>query len=81
MARLNQERQAKLEPIRHNSTRAELNRLGFEIFDFDDKKIRIVSPNGHMISFFPYSGWFSGKGIIDGRGFNNLIKQLEAQKQ
>lgn len=31
---------------------------------------------GNEITFFPYKGWFSGKGINDGRGIENLIKQL-----
>jgi len=31
---------------------------------------------GSTINFFPYSGWHSGKSIEDGRGFKNLLKQL-----
>ena len=29
------------------------------------------------INFFPFSGWFSGKKIKDGRGIENLINQLK----
>jgi hypothetical protein len=29
------------------------------------------------ITYFPYSGWASGKGITDGRGLANLIKQIK----
>lgn len=29
------------------------------------------------ISFFPFTGWFSGKKVVDGRGIENLIKQLK----
>lgn len=32
---------------------------------------------GHSIKYFPYSGWATGKTIKDGRGLNNLIKQLK----
>lgn len=80
MGRLNQERQSKLEPIRHKETLAELQRNDFEIWNFDEKKIQILSPKGNIVHFFPYSGWFSGKGINDGRGFKNLIAQLKQQR-
>jgi hypothetical protein len=32
---------------------------------------------GNMIKFWPYSGWHTGKGIKDGRGLQNLLKQLK----
>lgn len=31
---------------------------------------------GSIVRFFPYTGWATGKTIKDGRGINNLIKQL-----
>lgn len=78
--RLDKKRQEKLEPKRISSTLSELNNRGFEILGSDDKKIIVKSPEGNLISFFPYSGWFTGKGVKDGRGFYKLIKQLEEQK-
>ena len=39
----------------------------------DDSKCLIV--NGY-IKFWPYTGWYSGKGIGSGRGIHNLIKKL-----
>ena len=35
--------------------------------------------NGY-IKFYPYTGWFSGKGIGDGRGVHNLINALRKDK-
>ncbi len=32
---------------------------------------------GELVRFFPYTGWHSGKTIVDGRGIHNLIKQLK----
>ncbi len=29
-----------------------------------------------IIKFFPYTGWATGKSIKDGRGLQNLLKQL-----
>lgn len=73
--RLDQEKQKKLEPLRMKSCKTELEKLGFEV--------RVVSKTelqfefmGSTIRFWPYSGWHSGKTILDGRGFNNLVYQL-----
>lgn len=30
----------------------------------------------NKITLFPYSGWHTGKSIKDGRGIENLLKQL-----
>lgn len=32
---------------------------------------------GHIVKYFPYSGWATGKTIKDGRGLMNLINQLK----
>lgn len=29
------------------------------------------------VRFYPYKGWFTGKTVKDGRGLQNLIKQLQ----
>ena len=39
----------------------------------DDKAIIV---NGY-INFWPYTGWYSGKGIGSGRGIHNLIKKFK----
>lgn len=44
-------------------------------FDQQAKSIKI-SHNGGIVTFFPYTGWFTGKSVVDGRGINNLIKQI-----
>lgn len=38
----------------------------------DDKSLII---NG-FVTFWPFTGWYSGKGIGSGRGIHNLIKVL-----
>ncbi len=73
--RLNKERQDSLEPSRLDHSVRELTKLGFNV-DFDDKKVTFEF-NGSQITFFPYTGWASGKTIKDGRGLNNLLKQLK----
>lgn len=73
--RLDQERQAKLEPIRMEGCIAKLTELG-KYVENDDKSLWFVH-NKEMVTYWPYSGWASGKSIKDGRGFENLLKQLK----
>lgn len=35
------------------------------------------SYKGNEVTFYPYKGWFSGKGVKSGRGIENLLKQLD----
>lgn len=73
--RLNQEREKLLQPKRIETGLSELKKLGMEIISVDDTKI-VFRFKGHPIQFFPYSGWHSGKTIEDGRGLQNLLRQL-----
>lgn len=75
MGRLDKERQANLEPKRINAAIEKIKSLGLEITHYDSTKIIFIF-NGNKIQFYPYSGWHSGKGILDGRGAENLYKQL-----
>jgi len=73
--RLDQERQKKLEPERIASTSKILEDRGFEV-SRDSTKVWFQW-KGETVTFFPYSGWHSGKSIKDGRGFANLLRQLK----
>ena len=75
MTRLDQERQATLEPIRMTTTKKVLENLGFEVDVFGKTRLEFEYKN-HVVRFFPYSGWFTGKTVNDGRGFNKLLAQL-----
>lgn len=77
--RLDLERQKELEPKRVESTKRALETLGYEVEQIGESKLIFFHLNS-CIQFFPYSGWFSGKGIKDGRGFKNLLKQLKSIK-
>ena len=73
--RLDQERQARLEPSRLKSCKEKLESLGFVVtkigprLDFEYR--------GSTVRLFPYSGWHTGKTIDDGRGFEKLLEQLK----
>ena len=73
--RLNQEREKRLQPDRIKEAKYQIGRLGFVINFEDDTTIKFQY-RGNIITFYPYSGWFSGKGIRDGRGLQNLISQI-----
>ena len=77
--RLNQDREEHLQPKRIASTKQALVEMGFEMTLETPTELRFMF-KGELVRFFPYSGWHSGKSIKDGRGFNNLIKQLKDEK-
>lgn len=76
MSRLDREREKKLEPERINFAVQQIQAIGLTIQEKNNKMIRFYF-NSNLITLFPYSGWFSGKGIKPGRGIKNLIKQLK----
>jgi len=73
-SRLNQEREKQLQPKRMQFAINELVDRGFKL-QSDETKI-IFDYKGSPVTFYPYSGWASGKTIKDGRGLQNLLKQL-----
>ncbi len=73
--RLNQERQARLEPARMKTAVDKLQCLGFEV-ETTEKLIKFMF-EGKSVTYYPYSGWASGKSIKDGRGLNRLLNQLK----
>lgn len=74
MARLNEKRQQELEPKRIEFAKNILTHKGFDV-EVVNKRIEFYF-NDRKITLYPYSGWFTGKTIKDGRGIDNLLKQL-----
>lgn len=73
--RLNQERETKLQPERMELAKKKLEELGYEVTFVGQCTITFKFKK-EIVHFFPYSGWHTGKTIKDGRGLNNLLKQL-----
>lgn len=73
--RLDQEREAELQPKRIKSCKEKLESLGFTVKEHDNTQLSFIF-KGSRISFWPYSGWHTGKTIKDGRGFKNLLNQI-----
>ena len=77
MARLDIERQRRLEPKRIATAIRSVEELGLQIKYKDSTKI-MFDFKGSNVTYFPYSGWATGKTIQDGRGLTNLLKQLKS---
>ncbi len=76
MARLDEERQKELQPIRHAKAKEEITKLGYTI-TFEDPSVLIFYFKNNKVKYFPYSGWATGKKIKDGRGLKNLLNQIK----
>jgi hypothetical protein len=75
MARLDKEKEARLQPKRIQTAIDELQKLGFEIYNITTTSIQFQF-KGERVVFFPYSGWHTGKTIVDGRGLDKLLNQI-----
>lgn len=73
---MNIDRQKRLEPERIEYAVRKIQELGYEITHRDDLMIQFTH-KGQSVTFFPYSGWATGKTIQDGRGLQKLLKQLQ----
>jgi len=78
MSRLDSERERELGPKRKQYALTELGKLQ-TISDIQSGNDDCVTfeYRGHRITFWAYSGWFTGKGVVAGRGINNLLQQLK----
>lgn len=74
--RLNQEREVKLQPTRMSFAINVIEKLGYEILSKNETTL-IFRFKDAKITFYPYSGWHTGKTIIDGRGIEHLVKQIK----
>ena len=74
--RLNQEREAKLQPTRIQHAVNELAKIGITPLDISETEIKF-SWKGSDVRFYPFSGWASGLTIRDGRGLQSLLNQLK----
>lgn len=74
--RLDKEREAELQPQRMEYAVEQLCEAGFNLVIEDGTKIKFLFKD-KWVTFYPYSGWHTGKTIKDGRGLQNLLKQIK----
>lgn len=73
------QRRKLLEDFRINNAKKLLKAAGIVYTTPNPSKIQIMF-NDEPISFWPYTGWHSGKSIEAGRGIENLLKQISDEK-
>lgn len=73
---INPEVQAELTKRRSMYALEKLSQKQVHIDTVDEKKIVIIHRNKKIV-LYPFTGWFTGKTIKDGRGIENLLSQLK----
>lgn len=77
MARLDKEREEKLTPTRLTYALMKIGLCKGVSNIVSSSKLIEFMYKGELVKFYPYSGWASGKSIVDGSGIYNLLKQLK----
>lgn len=78
MTRLNKERQQRLEPERMQKAFTEIKKLNLTVVKETETSIEFMFKES-KVTFFPYSGWHTGKTIVDGRGWIKLYNQIKVK--
>lgn len=78
--RLDVYREQKLQPERMKFAQKALSHLGYTVNVVSENEIQFIH-KGETVKLYPYSGWFTGKSIKDGRGIANLLTQLKAARE
>ena len=79
MGRLDKERQLRLEPLRMRSAIKAIEFLGYDVVKVSETEISFVTDviTQNKVTYFPYSGWATGKDIKNGRGLRGLLIQIK----
>lgn len=73
---LRKERRANKEGSRMDFAIKQLTGLGHKVTMETNNAISIIF-KGERVMVYPYTGWFTGKTVKDGRGIKNLLKQIK----
>ena len=76
MKRLDIERQNTLQPKRKEYCKEQITKLGY-VINYESETELVFDFMGHPVKLFPYSGWHTGRTIIDGRGLVKLLRQIK----
>ncbi len=74
--RLDQDKEAALQPERMKFAKEQIEKLGYTITFEDKTRLEFIFRN-ELVKIFPYSGWCTGKSIVDGRGIHKLLNQIK----
>ena len=74
---IRRERRAYIEPKRVAFVKKKLSNIGYETEYNWYNKCLIFEHNGNKCKIYPFTGWWTGKGIGSGRGVKKLIGELK----
>lgn len=66
----------ELEPKRVQFAIEQIKKAGYSVNTISKNQISFEY-KGAIVHVFPYTGWFTGKTVKDGRGIFNLLKQIK----
>lgn len=75
------ERRARREPGRIEYDKQKLEDMGYEVHMGEDGTMLHFQHRHFTVRLWPYTGWFSGQTVVDGRGIDNLLKQLRRYQE
>lgn len=73
---LRKERRANKEGDRIDYAIKQITGIGYAVTMEGNNAISFTFKGGRVM-VYPYTGWFTGKTVKDGRGINNLLKQIK----
>lgn len=73
--RLDIKKQKELEPKRMEYAQNKITALGYSVTKINNTTLQFIF-QGFPVTLYPYSGWFTGRTVEDGRGIINLLKQI-----
>lgn len=77
---IRKERRDQKEGSRVDFAVSQLERLGYQVERVSNAILKFVF-RGETVTLFPYTGWFTGKTVKDGRGIKRLLKQIRVEKK
>lgn len=81
MSSIDPEMKNRLESQRKEYAEKALDKAGIIATFMPKEKCFEFVFNGQKVRHFPYTGWFTGKSVVDGRGIHNLLKQIKNKKE
>ncbi len=73
---LRKERRTNKEGGRIDYAIRQITELGYKVSMEGNTAISFIF-KGERVMVYPYTGWFTGKTVKDGRGIQNLLKQIK----
>lgn len=77
LKRIRKEERKQKEQKMVDHARRKIEELGYKVSMSDEDQYFTFEFKGHTVTYWPYSGWASGRSIKDGRGLKNLINQIK----